>query len=142
MIVNNVEDCFNFRLLRKIKPDAEKSRLSLELATKRINKAEQAIKLKVFDFVILEAYMAMFHSARALLYKDGIQEKSHFAVYIYLKERYRDKIPLSIINFLNIHRTERHEAMYGLEYEANKDDASTALEDAKAFVKEVEKVLK
>lgn len=142
MIINNVEDCFNFRLLRKIKPDIEKSKRSIEIAKSRVKEAEQVIKLKVYKFAILEAYMAMFHSARALLYKDGIQEKSHFAVYIYLKEKYRNKIPLSVINFLNIHRTQRHEAMYGLEYEANKDDASTALDDAKVFVKEVEKALK
>ena len=32
--------------------------------------------------------MSMFHAARALLYKNWIQEKSHFAMYIYLKEKY------------------------------------------------------
>jgi len=33
------------------------------------------------NFVILAAYTAMFHAARAVLYKDGIQEKSHYATY-------------------------------------------------------------
>lgn len=142
MKITNVRDCFEFRILRKIKPDMEKSRKSMEIAKNRIKEAEQVIKLKVYKFAILEAYMAMFHASRALLYKDGVQEKSHYAVYIYLKEKYSHKIPLSIINFLNIHRTERHEAMYGLEYVAGKDDAISALEDAKLFVKEVEKILR
>jgi len=48
---------------------------------------------------------------------------------------------LHIINLLNIHRTERHEALYGLEYEAKEEDALTALEDAKVFVDEIEKLL-
>ena len=96
----------------------------------------------MFSYAILEAYMMMFHASRALLYKDGIQEKSHFALFIYLRDTYSNKIPLPIINFLNIHRTQRHEAMYGLEFEPRKEDALTAIEDAKLFVQEIEKILK
>jgi len=141
MEVNNIDECFRFRLLRKIKPDKDKSRKSLQVAEQRLKRAQEAIKLNIFEFAVLEAYMAMFHSARALLYKDGIQEKSHYAVFIYLKEKYSKKIPLNILNFLNIHRTERHDAMYGLEYQPNKEEAETALEDAKIFVKEIEGIL-
>lgn len=141
MEVRTAEDCFNLRLLRKIKPDREKSRRSLEIARQRLKEASRAIKLKVFQFAVLEAYMAMFHSSRALLYRDGIQEKSHYAVFVYLKEKYSSRMPLHIINLLNIHRTERHEAMYGLDYSPEKQDAVVALEDAKAFVIEIEKQL-
>jgi len=145
MEIRNLEDCFRFRLLREISPDREKSKKSLELAKKRLNEAEILLKLpgkiKIFNYVILESYMAMFHASRALLYKDGIQEKSHFAISIYLKEKYSDKIPLPILNFLNIHRIERHEAMYGLEYEPGKEDALIALKDAKTFIIEIEKNL-
>ena len=145
MEIRNLEDCFRFRLLREISPDREKSKKSLELAKKRLNEAEILLKLpgkiKIFNYVILESYMAMFHASRALLYKDGIQEKSHFAISIYLKEKYLDKIPLPILNFLNIHRIERHEAMYGLEYEPGKEDALIALKDAKTFIIEIEKNL-
>ena len=139
MEIRNIEDCFKFRLLRKIAPDEEKTKKSLEISKQRLNEAERAIDLKIFQYAILESYMSMFHAARALLYKDGIQEKSHFAIFIYLKEKYSDIIPLHILNFLNVHRIERHEAMYGLEYKPEEQDALVALEDAKAFVKEVEK---
>ncbi|MFA4953272.1 MAG: HEPN domain-containing protein [Candidatus Pacearchaeota archaeon] len=142
MEIKNLEDCFKFRLLRKIPPDLDKSKISLEMAKERLKEAESALKLKVFKFVIIESYMAMFHASRALLYKDGVQEKSHFAIYIYLKEKYSNKIPLHILNFLNIHRTERHETLYGLEYKPEKQDSITALEDAKLFVNEINKILK
>ncbi|MBS3143854.1 HEPN domain-containing protein [Candidatus Woesearchaeota archaeon] len=141
MEITNVEDCFKFRLLRKIKPDKEKTEKSLEISKHRLNEAEKVLKLKIFEYAILESYMAMFHASRALLYKDGIQEKSHFAVFIYLKEKYKNKIPLHILNLLNIHRTERHEAMYGLEYKPTEEDALTAIEDANAFVREIEKCI-
>ena len=122
MEIKNIQDCFEFRLLRKIKPDKEKSKRSLEIANQRLKEAEDTLKLKIYDFTILQSYMAMFHAARALLYQDGIQEKSHFAIYVYLKERYSNKIPLHILNFLNIHRIERHETMYGLEYKPEKNE--------------------
>lgn len=139
MEIRNVKDCFEQRLLRKIDPDKEKSKKSLEISKLRLKEAEHAIKLEIFNYAILESYMAMFHASRALLYKEGIQEKSHFAIFIYLKEKYSDKIPLHILNLLNIHRIERHEAMYGLEYKPEEQDALVALEDAKVFVKEIEK---
>ena len=139
MEIRNIEDCFKFRLLRKIEPDKEKTKKSLEISKQRLNETERAIELKIFQYAVLESYMAMFHAARALLYKDGIQEKSHFAIFVYLKEKYSDKIPLHILNFLNIHRIERHEAMYGLEFKPEEQDVLVAVEDAKAFVKEVEK---
>ena len=139
MEIRNIEDCFRFRLLRKITPDAEKTKRSLEVSKQRLIEADRAIQLKIYDFAILEAYMAMFHASRALLYKDGIQEKSHFAIFIYLKEKYSDIIPLHILNFLNVHRIERHEAMYGLEYKPEEQDALVAVEDAKPLVTEIEK---
>ena len=109
------------------------------MANERLMEAKNVLKLKIFNYVIIESYMAIFHAARSLLYKDGIQEKSHFAIYIYLKEEYADKIPINILNFLNIHRIERHEALYGLGYRPGKEDAIRALEDAQLFVKEVKK---
>jgi len=141
MEIRNAEDCFRFRLLRKINPDKEKTKRSLEISDIKLEEARKALNLKIFEYVILGSYMAMFHSARALLYKDGIQEKSHFALFIYLKEKYKDQIPINILNLLNIHRTERHEAMYGLEYRPTEEDALTAVEDAKIFVKEVKKAI-
>lgn len=141
MEIRNVDDCFKFRLLRRINPDKEKSKRSVELAKERLAEAETALKGGIFNYALITSYMAMFHVSRALLYKDGIQEKSHFAIYIYLKEKYTSKIPLPIINLLNIYRLERHDAMYGLEYRPTKEDALSAVKDAKVFVAELEKHL-
>ncbi|MBI3334420.1 hypothetical protein HYZ97_02950, partial [Candidatus Pacearchaeota archaeon] len=68
--------------------------------------------------------------------------KNHYAIFIYLKEKYANKIPLNIINLFNIYRIERHEAVYGLEYKPSKEDAKSAIEDAKIFIKEIENQLK
>lgn len=141
MNVNTVEDCFRERLLRKIRPDAEKTKRSLEIAEKRLADAQKVIGFPFFDPVVLCAYMCMFHAARAVLYRDGIQEKSHYAIFVYLKENYQSKIPLAVLNLLNTHRTQRHEAMYGLEFKPTKEDALVSITDAKMFLEAMKKVL-
>lgn len=137
-----IADCMRERLLREVPPDLGKSGKSIEISRKRLAEAEKAITLEIYPYAILESYNAMFHAARALLYRDGVQEKSHYAVYIYLREKYTDKIPQTTLNLLNIHRTERHETLYGLEYEPNQKDAETAVEDAKTFTQQIEMALK
>ena len=144
MEVKTIEECLKFRLLRNIAPSVEKSKKSLELSKRNLEDAVYFMKENkdaLFKFTITSSYMAMFHAARAVLYKDGIQEKSHYAVFIYLKEKYSSIVSLSVINLLNIHRTERHEAMYGLEYKPNREDAKEAVKDAKIFIKEMEGII-
>ena len=46
MEIRNVEDCFRFRLLRKIKPDEEKTKKSFEISKKKLIEAERAIQLE------------------------------------------------------------------------------------------------
>lgn len=142
MRVERIDECFETRLLRKIKPDMDKSKRSLEIAKVHLFKAAQAIKANLFDFSILASYNSMFHAARAILYKDGIQEKSHLCVIIYLREKYGNLIPSHLVNAFDTHRIERHEIMYGLEFIPTKGDAKVTLEDAKEFILVIENLLK
>ena len=136
-----VEECFERRLLRKIKADNEKATRSLEMAYKKLKLAKTSFEKELYDICIVYSYMAMFHSARALLYKDGVQEKSHACLVIYLKEKYADKIPYYLLQSLDVLRKERHEALYGLEYASTKDDAEMAIKDAEEFLEIVEGML-
>ena len=142
MEIKTIEDCFKLRLLRKINPSKEKSIRSLELSKCQLKEAGYLFEKDFFRYVVVSSYMAMFHAARAVLYSDGIQEKNHFAIYIYLKENYSKIIPINIINIINIYRIERHEAVYGLGYEANKEEAEISIKDAESFVDAMESILK
>jgi uncharacterized protein (UPF0332 family) len=46
----------------------------------------------------------MFQSARALLFHDGIIEKSHAFVVAYLKEHFSSKLGQNMINWLDTYR--------------------------------------
>ena len=51
------------------------------------------------------------------------------------------ELSASLINALDVHRIERHEVLYGIEFVVTKDDCETAIEDAEEFIRRVEKVL-
>ena len=123
----------------------EKADKSMEIAKSRLEGSKEIMNFNkkiLYHHIIVEAYTAMFHASRALLYKEGIQEKSHFAVYIYLKENYAGIIPINIINLLSIYRIERHDALYGLDYKPSKEDAIEAINDAEMFIAEIDKTIR
>jgi len=136
-----LEDCFKERLLRRIEPDLEKTRRSLEIAKKKLRMGKEALDKGLLDASLIYAYTSMFHSARALLYKDGIQEKSHTCLILYLKEKYANSMPYYLIQSLDYFRKERHEALYGLDFEVKEKDVALALKDAEEFITVVEKIV-
>ena len=136
-----LQECFEKRLLRMIEPSMEKAIQSIKMAENKLNLAKEAMEKEFFDACIVYAYTSMFHSARAILYKDGIQEKSHICIVLYLREKYSHIIPYYLLQSLDAFRKERHEALYGLEYEATMKDAGLAIKDAEEFLKIVKEEL-
>lgn len=136
-----LDDCFKKRLLRNIKPDMKKSLRSLEIALDKLKTAKTAFERELFDACLIYSYTSMFHSARAILYRDGIQEKSHVCIPLYLKEKYANKISAYLIQSLDTFRKERHETLYGLDFVVSKKDAELSLNDAEAFYQEIKNII-
>lgn len=138
----NIDELFRKRLLRKISVNQEKISSSIKISEAKLEEAKKLLESDFFSNAILSAYTSMFHASRALLYRDGIQEKSHYAVFFYIKEKFYDKISHSLINSFDSHRKIRHEILYGEEPEIEKDDSENAILDAEDFLEEVKKILK
>jgi uncharacterized protein (UPF0332 family) len=121
----------------------EKSERSIEIAETKLNETEKALSHGLFDATTILAYTAMFHAARAILFRDGIVEKSHVCLIEYLKERYVNTGKLSevAINSLNTLRIERHETLYGLVAENNEEEAKFSLEEAREFIETVKQLM-
>lgn len=140
----NIKECFEKRLLRKGRPDRLKSEKALEISKKNLLKAERLGKHGFYSEAIVASYTAMFQSARALLFRDGIFERSHHCVIEYLRENYVKKHLLSqdYLHSIDVYRTQRHEALYGLEevsYE--KDEVEDAIEKTKKFIKAISQII-
>lgn len=139
----NLDECFEKRLLRRAQPDKLMSKKALEMADRALTEAEKLMEHGFHEQVILYAYTAMFHGARALLFKDGIFEKSHYCVIEYLKQNYvqSGKLDQSHIHWLDTYRIERHETLYGLEkIEIKEKDAAAAISSARAFLEAIRRL--
>ncbi len=139
----NLEECFEKRLLRNARPDRLKSEKALEMAAQAIAVAEKLFEHGFYEQVILYSYTAMFQGARALLFKDGIFEKSHYCVVEYLKHNYLKscKLDQSHIYWLDTYRIERHETLYGLEkIDIKENDARDAIKTARDFLEVIKRL--
>jgi len=119
--------------------DHGNARRSLLLAHNYLDDAEKSLSIETYRPVIIMSYTAMFHSARAILFHDGIRERSHECIPLYLRETYPSL--KADANKLDSYRKFRHDALYGLEFEAGKQDAIAAIAVARDFLSSVEKVL-
>ena len=137
----NIDRLLDEGLLRKIPASREKAGESLRTAESWIKEAENNFHSKAFRSCIISSYLAMFHSARGMLFGDGFREKSHFAVARYLEERYVKKNLLEgeWVELLDHYRETRHDDQYSTSFFATQDDAEKALHSAIEFVKRIKK---
>ena len=119
--------------LKKIAPSIERAEKSIEVAKRYLSQAKQTLDIKTYDLVIIAAYSCIFHTSRAILFVDGIGERSHFAIYEYLKEKHGE-FGKDIINAFDLYRKLRHSVAYGLDTRIEKKDAEKIIEFAEEFL--------
>lgn len=137
-----LSECFEKGLLKKDRPSIEIAKKSIEMAKKKLGKARKLFELKMQEESLTSSYSAMFHAGRALLFKDGIREKSHYGLYVYLKEKFSDRIERRFLNEFDSLRQSRHEISYGLEtVHISLEEAKEILKIANEFVELIEKIV-
>ncbi len=141
----SLEECFETRKLRKARPDLLKAVASVQVAKAKIAEAEELAKAGFKNMALVQAYASMFHAGRALLFRDGIIEKSHYCLIAYLKEKYvkSDKIPVESITLMDSFREERNDVLYSLErITVEEKECEEGVKSARQFIKVVERALK
>jgi uncharacterized protein (UPF0332 family) len=130
------EDCVSEGLLRRMPPSRERAESSLRAAERWLEEADIGLKNGAFNSSVLSSYLAMFHSARAVLYLDGYREKSHYCIARYLEEKYVKEGLLEgkWVELLDHHRELRHASQYDVSFLTSGDEAENSLETAKTFV--------
>jgi len=139
----NLRECFDKRLLRREKPSLDRSIRSIEVAGSKLEEAEKALEHDLTDAAIVLSYTSMFHAARALLFRDGVVEKSHICLIEYLRENYvkAGRMSEAFVNAFDFLRVERHETLYGLETRSGRRDAEYGLKRTKEFVSMIKDLL-
>lgn len=129
-------ECFQKGLLKRISPDIENALRSLELSKSNIEDATENMSIHRYRVVAISSYSSMFHAARAILFRDGIKERSHECIPVYLKEKYPDLE--TVANTLDSYRRFRHDAIYGLDFAIDDKEAKAALKSAKQFLDKIQ----
>lgn len=137
----NVRECFEKGLLVKARTSKETVDNTINLAKHYIERAGGNFRIEYFDVAFTLAYQSMLHTARALLFKDGVKERSHVCVVLYLKEKYRENPHvIKYINILDSYRIGRHDVVYR-GGNVSREEASGAIEDARDFLRTANEIL-
>lgn len=94
-----------------------------------------------YKWATIQAYYAMFHAARALLYSRGYRERSHRCVVIGIEHLFGSEklIDLKWIRALKNTMSLREDADYTDEY--SREGADASINNAEGFLKEAKRVL-
>ena len=136
------EECLRLGLLRKIPASKEKASRSLEKAQSWLGEAKSTLKTKAFNSSVSASYLAMFHSARSILFFDGMREKSHACIARYLEHYAKQgKLEQKWVDLLDHCREIRHEEQYDLGFFATREDAENQMKSAIKFALRIEQLL-
>jgi uncharacterized protein (UPF0332 family) len=123
---------------KKIIPFPGAKRLiNKELKTARddLSTAKDSLKNGNYKWATVQAYYAMFHAARALLYHKGYREKSHYCLFLAMKEFYASEgiLEMRLVESFQMAKAMRE----GADYENTFDSASaeSLVEQAEEFVR-------
>lgn len=140
----DVKGCFEQNLLSRITPSIGLARKSIRQARSFLKDAEDLIKIGKDRMAVIALYNAFFHAARALLFKDGVKERSHFCVARYLEEYYvkRELIDIKFLNYVDSLRDLRHDIQYSVEEAEIEEDLGEVHAVCLSFIEAVERALR
>lgn len=140
--MKTVEDCFNKRLLEKVRPSEEKALQSLDVARSYLDEARKSAGASAKRMSFSAAYLAWFHAARAVLFRDGVREKSHYCIGIYLEKYVQaGKLEEDWILMFNRLKNKRHENQYSFGAVPADDEIQTAIDEGEKFIDRIRIVL-
>lgn len=135
------KDCLDKKKLYR--SDAAKSLAGKEFksAADDLADAEMSLSQRRFKWATIQAYYAMFHAARALLYSRGYRERSHFCVVMGIEHLLGESklIELKWVRALRNAMSLREDADYADAY--SPEGAEASILNAKGFLQEAKRIL-
>lgn len=106
-----LKDCYEKGLLKRIPMNWNIVEKTLDMAQSDLLESESSLRSGSYVWASVQAYTSMLNFARAVLFSDGIKEKSHYCTVEYLRYHYIEHYG-DLINKLDILRRERHLSLY------------------------------
>jgi uncharacterized protein (UPF0332 family) len=125
--------------LTRIGIDRRLALKEVEGAVSDLEEAKDSLLRKKFKWATVQGYYSMFHSARALVYSKGFREKSHYALFVALRELFRNQLEFEIIQNFEEAMSLREEADFGLVF--SEEGATSIVDNAEKFLNKVKEIL-
>lgn len=119
----------------------EKALQSVEKSKELLAEARDSLEDHRINSAVIVSYLAIFHAARAVLFKDGFREKSHECIVRYLEEKYKGKIEKNQVEMLDKFKSERMHTQYDVSYSPNEEEAEKMIEFSEEFIETIEQFL-
>src|SRR3989338_399282 len=140
----NLNQLIGEGLIRPIPKSNQKAEESVRTAESLLKEAKNNFGSKALKSCIISSYLAMFHSARAILFANGFREKSHFAVARFLESKYAKAglLEEKWVQMLDHSREARHDDQYSTSFIVTEQEAKSALDSAKRVIERMKELLK
>lgn len=112
----------------------------IEAAKTDLRDARDSFGQRKYKWATIQGYYSLFHGSRALLYQRGFREKSHYALFIAIRELYSSELEPSMIDAFEEAMNLRQAADYGLIF--SKDGAIETIKGAEALLLRLSELLK
>jgi uncharacterized protein (UPF0332 family) len=126
-----------------VEPSLTKSEQSLHQARDWLSEAEKNLEAEALRSAISSAYLAVFHSARAVLFRDGVREKSHYCIGLYLQKYVEDgTLEEEWTMLFDRIRSVRHADQYSFMALPTEEEVQASIDLAERFIERMERLLK
>ena len=116
-------------------------RKELSVASSDLLDAKAGFESQRYKWSTIQAYYAMFHAARALVYSRGYREKSHYCLAVAFRalfveeERIESRFAREFLNAMNLREAADYEAEFSM------DGAKAVIASAERFIERASVVL-
>jgi uncharacterized protein (UPF0332 family) len=113
----------------------------LSIASSDLSDARAGYENERYKWSTIQAYYAMFHAARALIYSRGYREKSHYCLAIALRALFVDegamdtKLARDLLNAMNLREAADYEAKF------SQSGAKAIIASAEKFIEKATDIL-
>jgi len=115
----------------------------LQQAREWLSEAEKNLQAEALRSAISSAYLAVFHSARAVLFRDGVRKKSHYCIGLYLQRYVEDgTLEEDWPMLFDRIRSVRHADQYSFIALPSVNEVQAGIDLAERFIDRMERLLK
>ncbi len=138
-----LKECFEEGLLKRTEPNEQLAKQNLLQAEHFLEEADKLIDAEIKDMALIALYNCFFHSARAILFKDGIKERSHYCLSKYIEEKYQQKELFTMRQtiILDSLREKRNDIQYSVKKTQITEDLHEIYNEVEEFLEKTKEII-